>query len=251
MTMLDTAVAWAKAGRPVFPVRRDKRPMTEHGLLDATIDLDRIERFWRQHPDANVAVRTGKPSGLVVVDVDGQAGADSLHDLERDHGTLPLTTSVVTPRRGQHFYFAWPGMLVKTTVGAVAPAIDIRGDGGYVLIPPSRTDHGGYEWDEHVQPASMPEWLIDRTRDDSQSEGARRDPDEWGAMVRDGIPEGQRNARLTGWAGYLLRHYISVDVTAELVHLVNERCRPPLPAAEVETIINSVARSELRRRERK
>lgn len=251
-TVIDAALRWASAGRPVFPATRDKRPMTERGFHDATTDLELIERFWRRHPDANVAVPTGQPSGLVVLDVDGQDGADSLHGLEHDHGKLPPTTSVVTPRGGQHFYFAWPGMPVKTTASAIAPAIDIRGDGGYVLIPPSRTDHGAYEWDVELQPVSMPAWLIDLTCADSQRESPARVPDEWAALIRDGIPDGRRNVDLARFTGYLLRHYIAADVTAELVHLVNEhRCQPPKPPAEVETIINSVARAELHRRERK
>jgi hypothetical protein len=70
-------------------------------------------------------------------------------------------------------------------------------------------------------------------------------------MLRDGVPAGERNRRLTRLAGYLLRHYIDIEVTAELLHVVNTvRCKPPLPGTEVDTIIESVAGLELRRRRR-
>ncbi len=251
MTMLDIALAWARQGRPVFPVGADKRPLTKHGLHDATTDPDRIGHYWTAHPTANIAVRTGEPSGLVVLDIDGQDGADSLHDLEREHGRLPTTASVVTPRRGQHFYFAWPGVPIKTTARKIAPGIDIRGDGGYVLVPPSRTAAGIYEYDElGLRP--MPAWLIELAHDDRRTPGGAAPPDAWARTFRDGIPEGERNARLTSVAGYLLRRYVAVEFTTDLVQMVNAtRCRPPLPVAEVDQIINSVARSELRRRERK
>jgi hypothetical protein len=251
--LAETALAWAEAGRPVFPVGRDKKPITEHGLLDATTDADRIERFWRAHLETNVAVRTGEPSGLVVLDVDGDDGSDSLFELEREHGELPETTRVTTPRGGQHFYFRWPGFPVKTVAG-FRPGLDSRGDGGYVLVPPSRTLDGGYEYDHEAGLADMPPWLVELLVDGRQAGGrvpASASPDEWVWMLRDGIPDGRRNTSLAGLCGFLLRRYIYVDLAAEIVHLVNEhRCRPPKPRGEVDRIIDSIAGIEARRRAR-
>src|SRR5688500_5035497 len=110
-----TALALAERGRPVFPAGLDKRPLTPRGLLDETTDVAVTARRWARWPRANVALLTGEPSGLVVLDVDGEEGADSLHELEREHGALPVTRSSVTPRGGSHFYFRWPGVPVKTT----------------------------------------------------------------------------------------------------------------------------------------
>src|SRR4051794_2573601 len=144
----ETALRWAEAGMPVFPVGINKRPMRgSHGLLDATTDLSLVARWWAKWPEANVAVRCGEPSGLVVLDVDGDEGADSLFELERAHGELPETRSVVTPSSGQHFYFRWPGQEIKSSASTIAPKLDIRGDGGYALVPPSRTTAGSYVWD--------------------------------------------------------------------------------------------------------
>jgi Bifunctional DNA primase/polymerase, N-terminal/Primase C terminal 1 (PriCT-1) len=252
--LLEAALTWAEAGRPVFPVGFDKRPLNgSNGLLDATTDRERIERFWRAHPETNMAVRTGRPSGLVVLDVDGQEGADSLHELELEYGALPETGSVVTPRGGQHFYFQWPGIPIKTLAG-IRPGIDIRGDGGYVLVPPSRTRDGAYEYDTEAPAAPTPQWLVELTRDRPDGEQPATPPPVWVSMLRDGLEHGTRNTGLARLTGHLLRRWIDVDLTREIVHLVNEqRCRPPLSRREVQRIFDSVAGREaerLRRRNR-
>jgi len=250
---LETALRWVAAGIPVFPAGLDKQPLVEHGFYDAIIEPAQIRAWWARDPGPNIAIPTGRPSGLVVVDVDDhKGGPDSLFDLQREHGQLPATTSAVTPRRGEHFYFRWPGLAVKTTAGVIAPGIDIRGDGGYVLVPPSATADGSYEWDERCQPAQMPGWLLELTRADRGDNRAAAPPDEWTRMLREGIANGSRNVDLTSLTGYLLRRYIQVDVVAELVHLVNEhRVKPPKARSEVDRIIESIAGRELRRRERR
>jgi Bifunctional DNA primase/polymerase, N-terminal/Primase C terminal 1 (PriCT-1) len=244
----ETALAWAARGRPVFPAGLDKRPLVSHGLLDASADIKQVAAWWSCWPQANIALRTGEASGIVVIDIDGVTGADSLHALERDHGALPATASVVTPRGGEHYLLQWPGVPVKTTAGVIAPGVDCRGDGGYVLVPPSRTAHGTYCWDSELPPAPMPPWLIDLACEARTTERAPAPPSVWTAMVRDGIPEGQRNASLARLTGHLLRRWLDVELAAELVALVNEhRCRPPLPTAELERIIDSIATREAQR----
>jgi hypothetical protein len=228
--------------------------MIPNGLLDASTNLALIERFWLKHPTANLAVRTGEESGLVVLDVDpDRDGADSLHELERQHGLLPETGSVVTPRRGQHFYFRWPGVAIKSSVDEIGPGLDVRGDGAYCLIPPSRTEHGSYVYDQEAPPAEMPDWLVEATRDHRDGDGgaAATDPSVWISMLTDGLEDGRRNVSLARLTGYLLRHYVDVDLVAELVHLLNEaKCRPPTPRCEVDRIIDSIAKREACRRRR-
>jgi hypothetical protein len=247
------ARGWAARGRPVLPVGEHKRPLTTNGLLDATCEPDVIDRLWQRWPDANVAIRTGAPSGLVVLDVDGDQGADALHELERRHGRLPRTASVTTPRGGAHFYWRHPGRPVKTTAGALAPGIDVRGDGGYALVPPSVGANGrAYEWDEQAPPAPMPAWLTEATAADARSggDGPKREPaSTWVAMVANGLTEGERNAGLTRLVGHLLRRDVDVRLVGSLAHLLNEhRVRPALPAEEVERIIESIAGREVARR---
>ena len=141
-----TAGQYAGRGWCVFPcVAGAKVPATTHGLHDATTDRDVIRQWWERWPRANVAIRTGAVSGLVVLDVDGPEGFASLKALEARHGALPRTYTVSTPRGGLHFYFAHPGGTIPNSAGKIAPGIDLRGDGGYVVAPPSvLTGRGSY-----------------------------------------------------------------------------------------------------------
>ena len=246
--LLSSALTFASAGIPVFPTDRQKRPLTPHGLLDATTDRETITAWWTRWPNANVAIRTGQVSGLVVLDVDGPDGADSLFELEREHGALPTTTTAVTPRGGAHFFFRWPGVEARNSAGKLGPGLDVRGDGGYVLVAPSETDRGSYVWDERTQPQDVPEWLLRLILASQPSAGAATPPDVWVELLG-GIRNGTRNESVTRLVGYLLRRYVHVDVAAALVHLVNEHCaEPPLPRADVDRIIDSIAKRELARR---
>jgi hypothetical protein len=243
------ALRWAERGRPVLPVGEHKRPLTENGLLDATTDRGRIKAWWQRRPDANVAIRTGAASGLVVLDIDGDAGADSLHELEREHGKLPLTASVTTPRGGAHFYFRHPGREVKTCAGVIAPGIDVRGDGGYVVVPPSVGANGrAYEWDETAAPAAMPDWLLAATVTAVTTPRSAEPAETWIALVHHGLPQGQRNAGLARIVGHLLARDVDARLVGELAHLVNTRSRPPLSAGEVDRVVSSIAGREIRRR---
>lgn len=246
--MIEPALNWARRGCPVFPCV-DKRPLVKHGLLDATTDEATIRSWWGRWPDANLAVRTGKPSGLIVLDVDGQEGADNLRGLEREHGSLPRTASTTTPRGGSHCYYRAPAEPVKTSAGVIAPGVDVRGDGGYVLVPPSVGANGrAYCWDEEATPAEMPTWLRSLA---GGAPGAIRRPEPpstWVRMVQAGLPEKQRNAGLTRLVGHLLARDVDVRLVGSLAHLVNTRCRPPLDGDEVDRIVGSIAGREVRKR---
>ena len=142
---------FAAAGVPVFPCTSyGKRPATEHGFHDATTNLDQIEAWWRQSPGANIGVPTGAASGAVVVDVDvhgpvdGRASFDRAHRAGLVHGWELL---VRTPTGGMHAYYpATPGSEQRSWQAARA-GIDFRGDGGYIIVPPSAvTGAGSYEF---------------------------------------------------------------------------------------------------------
>jgi len=109
------------------------------GLYGATTEEGVIRRWWSWWPNANVAIRTGAASGLVVVDVDVDRGAEaSLDVLVARYGPLPAGR-VVRTGAGRHLYFAHPGGVVRNDAGRrLGPGLDVRGDGGYVLAPPAR-----------------------------------------------------------------------------------------------------------------
>lgn len=137
----------AAAGVPVFPcVRGGKRPLTEHGFHDATTDLEQIAASWRQHPAANLAIATGTVSGLVVVDVDVHGPVDGYRAFERAH-RVGLVSGwqllVATPSGGMHAYYPAAAGVEQRSWQAAHAGIDFRGDGGYIVIPPSTVTTNG------------------------------------------------------------------------------------------------------------
>ncbi len=173
--LLQAALSYARMGWHVFPVHnRDetspsrcscraqkcpspaKHPRTQNGLKDASADSDVIGAWWTQWPRANIAVATGAISGVVVLDIDPRHGGDvSLESLEDLFGKLPHTVECLTGGGGRHIYFKHPGGYVPNSSGKLGRGVDVRGDGGYVLAPPSdHVDNREYVWEA----SSEPEW---------------------------------------------------------------------------------------------
>lgn len=153
----EAALAYAARGWAVFPCeRRSKRPLgrlAPHGLKEASTNPERIRAWWATDPAPNVGIATGLVSGLFVVDLDGAAGEDAYGLLLARHGPLcegdqPDGATVRTPGGGWHLYVALPlGVQVSNSAGRIAPGIDVRGEGGYVVAPPSLHPEGGaYFW---------------------------------------------------------------------------------------------------------
>lgn len=246
----QAAQGYARRGWPVFPVQPGgKAPLVARGLHDATRDPAQITALWSRCPDAGVAIRTGAASGLVVLDVDGDDGHDKLHDLEREHGELPITASVHTPRGGTHLYFQHPGRDVRNSAGRLGPALDVRADGGYVVAPPSRGPNGRrYEPDEQAPVAPLPGWLSALLAPQQSPPRRSREPVGTWLRIVAGVARGERNASLTRLVGHLLARDVDVRLVAELARLVDSRNTPPLGGTEVDRIVESIAARELRRR---
>lgn len=175
---LEAALAYAAGGWPVFPChepgtrgcscgRRDcsspaKHPRTNKGLHSATTDHITISRWWRRWPNANVAVRTGATSGLVVLDIDPEHGGNESFSQILD-GKAPVAATVVvnTGAGGRHLWFAHPGHPIRNSAGQLGPGLDVRGDGGYVIAPPSVHASGGcYTFaTTSADLAPMPQWI--------------------------------------------------------------------------------------------
>ncbi|MGB8509800.1 MAG: bifunctional DNA primase/polymerase, partial [Pyrinomonadaceae bacterium] len=129
----------------------------------ATTDERMLKNWWKQWPDANPFIVTGEKSGLYVVDVDSKGGGDvALAELCERHSDAWLDTSAVRTGGGFHFYYQYPaGLDLRNTAGRLAEGIDTRGNGGYVVAPPSLHASGRrYEWMNEKAPAPPPEWLL-------------------------------------------------------------------------------------------
>jgi putative DNA primase/helicase len=143
------------------------------GLHDATTDEATIHGWWSQWPAANIAIATGAVSGLVVLDIDvDKGGLDSVHAWERKFGALPETLTSQTGSGGQHHLFQYPGFPVKNRV-RIAPGIDVRGDNGYVVAPPSNHISGGsYSWATQGTITVAPDWLLNLFAAERESDQA-------------------------------------------------------------------------------
>jgi hypothetical protein len=209
-----------------------------------------VSGWWTANPHANIAIATGEISKVFVIDADGLDGQEELGRMEARHGDLPSTLQTVTPS-GMHYYFKWPGVLVRNSVSRVAHKVDVRGNGGYCLAPPSIHPCGRrYAWsvDSGNSIADAPAWLIGLVADNGGDTAAP--PEHWRDIVTDGVDEGARDDTAARLAGHLFRHYVDACVVCELLLCWNtQRCRPPLPARDIERIVLSVGKKEMQRRE--
>lgn len=180
--LLSAALAYAARGWPVFPChsivdahvctcprgpdckRKGKHPRISSGRNGATTDPDLIRRWWQTWPDANVAVATGRESGLVVIDDDSEG--EALRGRE-----VPDTVEQTTGGGGRHLVCRRPDDAERyKTVTSVIPGVDSRADGGYVIVPPSRHEEGRtYMWEvsshpDDVDVAPAPAWWLDLIR---------------------------------------------------------------------------------------
>jgi hypothetical protein len=197
-SLVDWAALYADAGFLVFPCyalgpdgrctcgKSDcrgpgKHPATVHGLRDASRDKGQLEA-WFADSQRNLAIATGRASGVFVLDVDGPVGATAVAEWEAQYGPLPPTLRVRTGSGGTHYYFCYPtdGTIIgnrthiepQLGIQSAMGGIDIRGEGGYVIAPPSNHYSGGqYEWldegDTLLAPereaiATAPPWLLDK-----------------------------------------------------------------------------------------
>lgn len=222
------AVAYAAAGLPVLPLD-GKLPRLRNGLHGASTDIAVVAEWWRRWPGANIGIRTGAASGLVVLDVDPPAGFAALAELERRVGKL-ATAEVLTGSGGRHRYFTHPGGgEVRNSAGRLGDGLDVRGDGGYVVAPPSIHESGRpYKWMRPLERA-VP-WPAALALDVEQRRNGGAPP------VGDVIPEGKRRAAMLTVAGKLKRAGLTGDEILPTLRKLNERCRPPLDEHELASV---------------
>jgi hypothetical protein len=232
---------------------RGKRPVVRWEEFQRRHPEERELRSWlARHRNANLAIVTGRVSGLVVLDVDPRhGGLASLEHWEQERGELPHTLEVLTGGGGRHLYFSHPGGELRNRVG-LAPGIDLRGDGGIVVAPPSVHPSGGrYRWlpghaPDECTAAPLPAWLLELAR--SPSPGATGSGDGgWGQRASEIVREGERNQTIASFTGYLLWHGLEPSVARELLLSWNRtHCRPPLSDDEVARTVESITRTHQR-----
>lgn len=232
---LLAALAYARLGFKVFPVHtRSKIPATANGFKDANSDVALINTLWGG-TDFGIGIATGQRSGFVVLDVDPRNGGhESLQALVVHHGPLPPTVTALTGGGGTHFLFT---CAVPCGTRCVAPGIDLKGDGGYIVAPFSIHPSGkAYEWVPGWGPtgsnmAPIPDWLLDHPAAPSPSPSSAQ------------LSEGYRNKGLFNLACSLRHKGLSHEAIEAALQIENTaRCDPPLTSNEVCLVARSAAR---------
>jgi len=229
-----------------------KHPRTPRGLKDATRDTATIRNWWRVWPNANIGITTGAASGFFVLDVDGEEGKKSLAELEAKYGALPKTVESATGGGGRHLFFRWPRRTIKNKV-SLAPGLDVRGEGGYIVAPPSNHISGvRYAWKVFLSPdeatlAVAPLWLIDllcngKTLNDDKGATTPKVAD----LALAGVPEGMRDTTLFRYACSLRARGLKREEAETLVLRAAAACVPPFSQAEALAKVESAWRYEPR-----
>lgn len=189
MGALGDAAAFLAPTWPCFPCGADKRPVTEHGFKDASRDPLIVRVMFDRPGAALIGVPTGEASDLVAVDLDVKNGASGLEWLAANAHRLPRTRQHSTRSGGRHLLFRYPaGRSIRNSASRIAPGVDVRGNGGFIIVPPSP----GYDIADDAMPAPMPAWLVELL-DPPQAERPAPQPyTPNGMLTGDGTPYGLR-----------------------------------------------------------
>lgn len=246
--MIEFAFDYAHRGWKVFPLHTAKNkecscgnqtcssaakhPRIKEWQKTCSNEPQQIKDWWEKWPDANIGLATGSSSNLVVLDIDPRhGGRESIQEMVKKFGMLPKTMTSSTGGGGYHMFFKEPAIKI-TNRANVLPGIDVRGEGGYVVAPPSFHQSGlQYSWTKELKDSiitELPDWMLElflqRNRTNESAEGGR-------------------NNFLTREAGKLRRMGLNeYQLLTELRKINSSSCNPPLSDQEVSAICGSVAR---------
>lgn len=244
--LLEWALWYASQGHPVFPCHTPttkgcscgtenchdigKHPRIKGWQTHATTDAQFIQSWWKQWPLANIGLATGIT--LFMMDVDPRNNGDlSFAAFEHDHGVLPETPKSLTGGGGFHLAFALPENISIRNKVDIAPGIDIRGKGGFVIVAPSLHASGKvYAWDvtadlEDIPLAQAPAWLLDLCQTSDYQTPITPE-----AI----IANGQRNNTLSRMAYAMRKAGFNLTEIHEALKIVNDsRCQTPIDQEEL------------------
>jgi putative DNA primase/helicase len=235
---------YLQMGWAVFPVNQYKVPMIRNGCRGASNHPDVVRQWWEAYPDANVAIATGRRSGLVVIDVDIKNGKDGLASLHAAYGDCldihhDQQLTAKTPSGGFHLYYQWDESIPVTVAVDVLPGIDIRGEGGYVLAPPSgyriKDAWKKYQWYDSQQPipkvggwvADLLQKYFDTTQFGSEPSSSPRNASLDVRQILIGVREGKRDDQIFRYACHLRQLGIDYYLAHGFICEAAARCIPP------------------------
>ena len=234
----------------VFPVNpKTKTPYFRGWQEIASSNPDEVEDIFSGLQYAAIGVCTGEASGLVCIDIDERADYSGLSNYQMVGFELPNCPSVQTPSGGLHLYFKQPPFKVKNSASLLARGVDVRGEGGYIISPPSHTLFGTYSWKcpkETVLngPIELPSSFLEAIQTPEKKQNNSKVRSRLASQILTPILEGGRNHEITRRCGFLLGKY-EPEHAWEMIKLINaECCLPPLDEREFTATFNSIRKRE-------
>lgn len=242
-TNLEIALQYLKRGYSIFPCNKDKRPLVSWEKYQKELaDEKEVISWWSKWPDANIGLATGRLSKIAVIDIDKNKETGELANFD----FLPETLTAITGSGGRHLYYEYPeDEDVFNSASVIAPNIDVRGEGGYVLIPPSVTTKGKYSFIKSEQ------WNLSNLElFPSKFSEIKKEEANVSMLPKENVfkpaTSGSRNQTLAKQIGRLFQANLNQEEVTILAFALNNTFNPPLPEDEVLTTIKSIRKTDLR-----
>lgn len=243
--MLDEAIKLANKGFKIIPCL-GKKPVIPKWQIYATTNIEEIKKKWGSN-NYNIGILTGKNGGnIVVIDCDIKEninGINNLHSYLKEKGIeLPKTLSATSGKGGKHYYFK-TNIDIKCRTNYPCTGVDIRGNGGLIIAPPSLHENGNrYKWDNSYDVAPLPYKLETILQEDvcKSTKKVKQLKKDNNIIKSDGISIGERNITLFKIASQLFKSGLSYEVISNFIQQENEnRCEEPLPQDELKILLDS------------
>lgn len=265
MSNLDWAIRYYRAGWLIFPCM-DKKPYFQAlqpwegkwGWINRqSLTEEIVRKWWGMFPGAQIALKCGKDSGIAVIDIDWLKNPENgLPDVQGSVmpdelvGKLPVSPLVsTTGGLGKHVFYRHVD--IPNSVRRVHPQMDVRSEGGYVILPPSVHRSGNaYRWDEDVSWSEeavklLPYFPTQALKPLNSKQGPAKQ--DWSTVMR-GASQGMRNQTAASLSGLLVRR-LDAHMAWDILELWNEqRNNPPLSSDELRTTFISIVKREYARR---
>lgn len=245
-TLLEAALTYQARGWSIFPIV----PLAKTPIINwkpcqrKAASEEQIKKWWKDFPFSSIGLATGKISNLIVLDVDGEEGAKYI----KDRGIPP--TPCVKTKKGYHYYFKHPGFSVQNF--AKKKGLDLRGDGGYVILPTSKHPSGiKYEWTispEKEDLADPPAWLLQLITE--KKEGKRLPETELSRLLN-GVKVGERHDTALRLAGHQIGKGLPSSEVIKILKLWNKGNEKPLPENELDRMVTDFTKDRKLQKKKK
>lgn len=237
--MLDLIKEYGSHGWSILPVKPDeKRPYMQNWLqyTKERASTQVVSEWFTHLSGAGVGVVTGKISGILVLDVESTC-PEPIEDILRKYPTNMVSR---TGSGGYHLFYQYPSNRGRVSNRVrLFDGIDLRADGGFIVLPPTKHPSGGrYEWVSKGMPSVFPASILE-----AEAQPSNPSAETWISELLRGVSEGGRNDAAARLAGYFFKKGVSSDIVEALLMEWNERNDPPLPTSEIRTTIKSIQRN--------